>query len=334
MTAAAARRNLERAVASFGDDWLDPRVEDIFVVRPGSYYVRRGTETLEREAPSLDLITIEALAVNAGHLRGQDVGEESPVLDCELPSGERLSAVLYPATPEGLPSLAIRRAMADEPDLDTLRDQGLFDLVKRKAEGGADIHEERIAKAKALLASGDGYGLLLFCIENRWTVVFGGEVGSGKTTDMIALAKRIPLHERVVTVADTEELSRLPHRNRVSFLHTKDGPVPAERLIEAALRNGPRWLLVPEVRGAEAFSFLRALASGHPGMTSLHCRTARDAFKALTTMIRQHPSGAAIPGTALQDMLASLIDVVVHVERGSDGQFRVTDIAFGREITA
>lgn len=328
MTVQAAAAALPAVLAPFGGDWQDPAVEDIFVVGPGHYFVRRGSSTERREASGLDALAIEAIAILAAHLRGQDIGEAKPILDCELPSGERLSAVVPPCTPFGHPSLAIRRAMQAMPSLEALDAQGLFRMVREKRTGAGP---ERRSAARARLDRGDVVGFLRECVRHRWTVGFTGETGSGKTTNAVALAMEIPMAERLVTVADTEELGRLPHPNRVSFLHAKGGPVSAEALIEAALRNAPRWLLVSEVRGPEAFAFLRALASGHPGITTWHAKSARQAFDALSAMVRQHPAGARFPEDTLRAMLASFIDVVVHCERGDGGEFRIADIVFGAE---
>lgn len=330
MTIQAAASLLPDALAPFAADWGDPAVEDIFVVGPGHYFVRRGAVTERREAPDLDPLAVEAIAILAGHLRGQNVGPESPILDCELPTGERLNAVLYPCTAPDRPSLAVRRGSEHLDDLDDLEAGGLFDGLKaRIAAGALPEAERRRQEAREMLAQGRIKDLLRHCIACRWTVVFSGETGSGKTHNTKALALEIPLSERVVTVAGAEELARLPHPNRVSFLYTEDGPVTAEALIKAAMRNGPRWLIVPEVRGREAFAFLWAIATGHPGITSVHAPSAQQTFDTLDVNIRQHPAGATMPAESLRAMLRSFIDVVLHVERGADGRFHVTDIAFG-----
>lgn len=332
MTVQAAAAAMPIALAPFAADWEDPEVEDIFVVRPGEYFVRRGGVTERREAPGMDALAVEAVAVFAAHLRGQDVGENTPILDTELPGGERLNAVVYPCTPAGFPSLAIRRGSEAMPTLDALERQGVYGGLKQRiADGARPEAEGRREKAKALLAEGRITELLRHCIACRWTTVFSGETGSGKTHQTKALAMEIPLDQRIVTAANAEELGSLPHPNRLSLLYTKGGPVPMEALIEAALRNAPRWLIVPEVRGAEAFSFLWAAATGHPGITSIHAPSAQETFHTFAVNIRQHPAGARLPEEALRSMLSQFIDVVIHVERDGQGRFGVTDIAFGWE---
>lgn len=335
MTVSAAVAALPDALAPFHADWSDPSVEDIFVVGPGHYFVRRGGTTERREAPALDALSVEAIAAFAGHLRGQYADEDHPLLDCELPTGERLSFVMFPCTPAGKPSLALRRASAELPNLEQLNNAGLWDIINGKRgfvpSQAQDMHAERVNYAKSLLAGGEVTRFWRYCIQQRWSIAFVGETGSGKTYDTTALVMEIPREDRIITVADTEEWARLPHQNRVSFLHTKGGAITGEMLIEAALRNAPRWLLVQEIRDASAFAFLRGLIVS-PGISTWHARSAATAFDALSMMIRQHPAGARLPEDALRAMMRAFVTVVAHVERGPDGAFCATDIRFGQDI--
>lgn len=331
MTISAAIDMMPHTLAVFGADWDDPTVEDIFVVCPGHYFVRRGRETVRVDSPELDALGIEAIAAYAGHLRGQYADADKPLLDCELPSGERVSIVLPPCTPAGKPSLAIRRATHSLPSLETLEEDGLWKNLQSKLMQ-SDAQSERIKLAKSMLAAGDVTRFWRYCIAQRWSIGFVGATGSGKTTDATALVMEIPLTDRVITVADTEEWGKLPHPNRVSFLCKKGGNIGMETLIEAALRNGPRWLLVQEVRDGAAFALLRGLASGAPGIFTWHARSTATAFDALAVMIRQHPAGATLPEASLRSMLGNFVDVVAHVERDANGDFRATDISFGRDL--
>lgn len=331
MTVIAAKKMLPFILEVFGEDWNDPSVEDIFVVKPGGYFIKKQNKTEWREAPTLDALSVYAIAATAGHLRGQYADEGSPLMDCELDSGERLSIVLPPCTPVNRPSLSLRRASAAIPRLEDLDSGGLWEIIKNKE----DVFglENGLYFARKFLEKNSITDFLKACIKNRLSIAFVGETGSGKTHDATAMVMEIPLEDRIITVADTEEWARLPHLNRVSLLHHKGGPITGEMLIEAALRMAPRWLLVQEVRDGAAFAFLRALASGHPGITTWHARSADTAFDALSVMVRQHPAGARIPEDALRMMFRSFIDVVVHVERnGLTGQFRATEIRFGKDL--
>lgn len=332
MTIPAATAALPDALHPFAAVWDKPALEDIWVVGPGHYFARIAGKTARYECPEIDALSIEAIASFAGHLRGQYADSASPILDAELPSGERLSIVLPPCTPAGKPSLSLRRGPDTLPSLDGLDEQGLWDLIKQHRGNAPDAMTERRKLARSMLAAGEVNKFFRYCIGQRWSIVFVGATGSGKTTDATALVMEIPQSERIITVADTEEWARLPHPNRVSFLYKKgDKRITCETMIEASLRNAPDWLLVQEVRDSSAFSFLRGLASGHPGMTSWHAASAATAFSTLTTMVRQHESGRQFPEDALRQLMRETINVIVHVERGVTG-FRATDIRFGCDL--
>lgn len=181
MTYNAAVAAMPEVLKVFGDDWNDPKVEDIFVVRPGEFFVRRGGKTERREAPHLDALAVEAIGALAGHMRGQYADEDNPILDCELPSGERLNLVLAPCTPPGRPSLALRRGMGDLVDLEFLDRQGLWDRIKEIADGQAtDYHAQRMEHARNLIKAKKVTEFFKFCVQCRWSIALVGETGSGK----------------------------------------------------------------------------------------------------------------------------------------------------------
>ena len=98
-----------------------------------------------------------------------------------------------------------------------------------------------------------------------------------------------------------------------------------EIFARAALRMGMDVLLMQELRNAAAFAYLRALASGHPGMTTCHAPSAEGAFDAIRLMVKQHQAGRHLADDDVRAMLTSLIDVVAHCEC-RDGRYRMTEI--------
>jgi type IV secretory pathway ATPase VirB11/archaellum biosynthesis ATPase len=335
MTYAAAVSAMPEVLKIFGKDWDDPAVEDFFVNGEGCYFVRRGGKTERREAPGLDALSVEAIGALAGHMRGQYADQDKPILDCELPSGERLNMVLAPCTPPGRPSMALRRGMSDLVDLDWLDEQGLWDRIKQLSEGqSTDFHRQRLLHAKQLIKEKNVTGFFKFCVQNRWSIALVGDMGAGKTLDMSAMAMEIPKtpDERIVTVGDSEELSKLPHPNKVSFLYSDGGPVTAEDLIKACRRNLPRWQLFQEIRDGSAFAYLYSILVS-PVFTTWHATSILSAFDSLLVMVMMHPAGKAVPMDMLRKMMGTLINVVVHVERDpTTKKFRATDIKFGSEL--
>src|SRR5690606_19074788 len=111
-------------------------------------------------------------------------------------------------------------------------------------------------------------------VRNRRNVLISGGTSTGKTTFLNALLREIPAAERLVLIEDTPELD-MTHANAVGLLAARsalgEAAVKPEDLLMAALRLRPVRIILGELRGAEAFTFLRAVNTGHPGsMTTTH----------------------------------------------------------------
>jgi type IV secretion system protein VirB11 len=98
-------------------------------------------------------------------------------------------------------------------------------------------------------------------------------------------------------------------------------------LMQAALRMRPDLLLVGEIRGSEAFTFLRAINTGHPGsMTTVHADSPRGALEQIAFMSLQ--AGINLSRTDVIEYARETIDVIVQLSR-VDGKRVVTQIAHG-----
>lgn len=84
-----------------------------------------------------------------------------------------------------------------------------------------------------------------------------------------------------------------------------------------------------ELRGAEAYTFLRAVNTGHPGsLTSLHADSPERAFEQLSLMVLQ--AGLGLRRPEILEYIRSVIDVVVQVSRTAEGRRVVTEVEFLR----
>ncbi len=112
------------------------------------------------------------------------------------------------------------------------------------------------------------------------------------------MLREIPHDERLITCEDAREIVLNDHPNRLHLLASKGGQgrakVTTQDLIEACLRLRPDRIIVGELRGAEAFSFLRAINTGHPGsISTLHADTPLMAIEQLKLMVMQ--AGLGLP---------------------------------------
>ncbi len=91
-------------------------------------------------------------------------------------------------------------------------------------------------------------------------------------------------------------------------------------LLEATLRMKPDRIFLAELRGDEAFDYLRVVAS-HPGsITSVHGHTAELALAQMLLLIRQSDAGQALKSEEIRALLYQTIDIVLQFD--SDGSAR------------
>ena len=108
--------------------------------------------------------------------------------------------------------------------------------------------------------------------------------------------------------------------------YEKDGEITIRDLVRNSLRMRPDRIIVGEVRGKEAFDMLQAMNTGHDGsLTTLHANSPVDALNRLETMILM--SEMDIPLRAIRGYIEKALDLVVNIERLSDGRRKITSIS-------
>ena len=308
MTAAQRKAVVERVFHSFrGLDALqpllqDPEITEIMINRYDQiYYEKHGSLRLseiafESQERLEDLIQSIVGKVN------RMVNESSPIVDARLPDGSRVHVVLPPVALKG-PCVTIRR-FPKQP-------MGMQDLLAVGA-----ITE-------------DAAYLLRDLVRAKYNLFISGGTGSGKTTFLGALSEWIPSDERIVTIEDAAEL-RLRGLDNLVSLETRNansegkGKITTADLIRASLRMRPNRIIVGEVRGSEALDMLQAMNTGHEGSLSTgHANSPHDMLSRLEAMVL---GGADLPVHVVRKMMASSIDIIVHVSRYRDGSRKVSEI--------
>jgi len=107
---------------------------------------------------------------------------------------------------------------------------------------------------------------------------------------------------------------------------TGEARVTVEDLVQASLRMRPDRIILGELRGREAASFLRAVNTGHPGsITTLHADSPRGAVDQLALLVLQ--AGLNLGRTEIADYVKSVVDIFVQLSR-RDGRRVISEIAF------
>jgi type IV secretion system protein VirB11 len=103
--------------------------------------------------------------------------------------------------------------------------------------------------------------------------------------------------------------------------------VSAQDLCEATLRLRPDRILLGELRGKEAFTYLRTINSGHPGsITTIHSDSPRLAFEQLALMVMQADLGLTRP--QIIDYVRHVVPIVIQLKRGEQGRRFVSEIYY------
>lgn len=303
-----------------------PKVSEISINRPGEIWVEVGGDMTRYEIPELDYNHLKGLGKLVAQYSEQFVSEETPLLSATLPQGYRIQVVFPPAVEPSLIAISIRKSTITNLDLDEYEALGAFQSTMVRHEANPID-----AELRALLNAGNVKDFIKRAILAKKNIIISGGTSTGKTTFLNAALKVIPPSERVITCEDAREImiSHLP--NRVHLLASKGGQgrakVDMQALIEACLRLRPDRLMLGELRGKEAFSFLRAVNTGHPGsISTLHADTPQLAIEQLILMIMQ--AGLGITREQIKSYVENVINVIIQLKRGEHGMRYVSEVYF------
>ena len=308
--------------------WLeDPAVSEILINRPGEVWVERaGQQTMSQHAVSgvTDKL-IERLASQIARINSQAINREHPILAATLPTGERVQVIGPPATRSHW-ALAIRKQVLADVSLEDFAPQGGFRRVAIRSDG---VIDNTTTTLRSQLESGDIGGFLRQAVAARKTMLISGGTSAGKTSLLNALIQEIPTTERLIAVEDTAEV-RLDHPNSVGLIAVKgemgQARVNVDNLLQASLRMRPDRLIVGEIRGVEAATFLRAINTGHPGsITTLHADSPSGALEQIALMVLQ--SGFRLSREDTIAYVKSIVDVIIQVSR-KDGRRQIDQVVF------
>jgi type IV secretion system protein VirB11 len=293
--------------------WLDREdISEIIVNACGEVWIEAaGDMWLKRvDAPEVDDLLVKRLAEQVARATHQGVSRERPLLAATLPDGARVQFVSPPATRRGW-AMAIRR-------------HRLVDLPLSAYVGGP---LPRPAAPAPIDPVAEPLRFLREAVANKRTILVSGGTSSGKTTFLNSLLHEVPATERVILIEDTPEI-RFQSPVSLGLVAVKgemgEARVGVDDLLQASLRLRPDRIVVGELRGPEAISFLRAINTGHPGsFSTIHANSPSGALEQLGLMAMQAGLGLTLADTL--NYARSVIDIVVQLGR-REGKRTVTDI--------
>jgi flagellar protein FlaI len=237
----------------------DPSIEDISCDGTGIniYVWHRKYEYVPTNVRFDTTEELNSYALRLAYLCGSHVSIAQPMLDSSLPDGSRLNLTYGTEITRRGSTFTIRKFKADP-----LTIIDLIDYNTVNAEVAA---------------------YFWYAVENRVSIMVSGGIAAGKTTMLNCLSMFIKPDMKIVSIEDTPELN-LPHENWIPAatrahigLGTEATDIGLFELLKASLRQRPDYIIVGEVRGAEAYTLFQAMSTGHLGMCTLHAESVESA---------------------------------------------------------
>ncbi len=285
----------------------DDSVTEIMINGPDHIFIEKAGKIRQWEGKFESEERLENIIQQIVSRVNRRVNTSSPIVDARLQDGSRVNICLPPVSIDG-PAMTIRKF----PEPITMEKLIRFGSVTEEAAG-----------------------FLMHLVRARYNIFVSGGTSSGKTTLLNALSRYIPSSERVITIEDSAEL-QITHLPNLVRLETRDrnsdgrGEISMSMLIKTSLRMRPDRIIVGEVRDRSAADMLAAFDTGHDGSLSTgHANSAKDMLGRLEGMVLE---AMDIPLAAIRQQIASAIEIMIHLERMSDGKRRISEISEVRGI--
>jgi type IV secretion system protein VirB11 len=317
---------LETYLLPFKEIFAEDGVNELMINKPGEVWVEKKGDLRIEVVPEIDIDHLLGLGRLVAQSTDQRISEEFPLLSATLPNGYRIQVVFPPAVEPNMAAFAIRKGSTMHLTLDKYAEMGAFDNTSTKG-----LKDENDTILADYINKGNIKEFIRHAVRCKKNIIISGGTSTGKTTFTNAALGEIPQEERLITVEDAREVILPHHKNRVHLLASKGGQgrakVTTQDLIEACLRLRPDRIIVGELRGAEAFSFLRAINTGHPGsISTLHADAPAMALEQLKLMVMQ--AGLGMPPEEIKKYILNVVDIVVQLKRGGGGRRYVSEIYF------
>ena len=207
---------------------------------------------LEVNRKYTDIVKLNSFIIKLAQKSNKEISLSKPILQGALPDGSRVEAIYGKEISEKGSNYTIR---------------------KFHAEPFTPIHLIEFGTIPPFLLA-----YLWLAVENKQSILVSGGTATGKTTVLNALSLFVPPTAKIVSIEDTPEIN-LPHEHWLSLISKdtdNDSQVTMFDLLKASLRERPDYIIVGEIRGAEAAILFQGMATGHAGMGTVHAEKFED----------------------------------------------------------
>lgn len=290
----------------------DDTLTEICVNRPREVWTEGRPGWQRHEVSGLSFNHCRQLATLIASFNGKAISPERPVLSAALPKGERVQVLIPPACEPHTVSITIRKPSFIDKTLDELDAEGAFEEFG-DATDDLQPFERELLKLKDEKRIKD---FLDLAVRQHRNILIVGKTGSGKTTITKSLIRSIAADERLITIEDVHELFLHQHPNKVHLFYGREDEggarVTPKQALASCLRMKPDRILLAELRGDEAWEFIKSVNTGHPGsISTMHANGAYEAFEQLTALIKDSRTGAHLDTAYIKHRLFTTLDVVL-----------------------
>ncbi len=239
-------------------------ITDISYSNNGQVWLKTLSKGVYRiENTGIDNALMEKIAFQCSNAMGKSFNMANPFLDAE--------------------SAELRMNFVH----DSIARNGIAVLI-RKTPAKIRLKKEKIIAEDYIRL--DIHDFLLKCVEGHCNILVSGETGSGKTEFVKYLAAHTKENEKIITIEDTLELHLdkiFPQRDIVA-MKTNNIASYSDVLV-TCMRQNPRWILLSEVRSAEAVMAVRnSISSGHNILSTIHADKAESIPSRLYSLLESN----------------------------------------------
>ena len=239
-------------------------ITDISYSNNGQVWLKTLSKGVYRiENTGIDNALMEKIAFQCSNTMGKSFNMANPFLDAE--------------------SAELRMNFVH----DSIAKNGIAVLI-RKTPAKIRLQKEKIIEEDYIRL--DIHDFLLKCVEGHCNILVSGETGSGKTEFIKYLAAHTKENEKIITIEDTLELHLdkiFPQRDIVA-MKTNNIASYSDVLV-TCMRQNPRWILLSEVRSAEAVMAVRnSISSGHNILSTIHADKAESIPSRLYSLLESN----------------------------------------------
>ncbi len=327
-----------------------PGVTEVLINRPGEVFLEDSSGFRRIERADLRLDVLLKLANTLCNYNQKHITFENPIHSVTLPDGERGHIMISPSCEPNTVVFAFRKPSNSRFSLDDYINTGRLDafndvsahgVPERRAASEIEIdsryvrdvcdkmklpYDVKLADWQYQMlehkANGNLSEFFRIAIDRKLNICMVGGTGSGKTTFTKTLADLIHPAVRIATIEDTHELSLPKHPNHVHLFYNHH--ITAKMIIAACMRIKPDRIFLTELRGDEAWDYLSALNTGHPGgLTSTHANDARSVHYRIAQLAKESKTGQTMDYGYILNTVRSTIDVICYFEKT-----RMTELYF------